>query len=114
MHMDRSMLQRALLLLLLATTSATGEHNATHKRQFSASLSLCMPCPPLPGEHPSPTSQRTHALLRLSTPSPTCSEADTKKYCCLRRSSLPSGVASLGYSTALMADARSFSMVALM
>lgn len=42
----------------------------------------------------------------------TCSDADTKKYCCLSLSSLPSGVLSLGYSTALMAAARSRSAVA--
>ena len=32
-------------------------------------------------------------------------EAETKKNCCLRRSSLPYSVASLGYSTALMSSA---------
>lgn len=42
----------------------------------------------------------------------TCSEALTKKYCCFRRSSLPSGVESLGYRTALMAEAESFSATA--
>ena len=39
-------------------------------------------------------------------------EADTKKNCCLRRSSLPYSVASLGYSTELMSSALRFSSTA--
>ncbi len=39
-------------------------------------------------------------------------EAETKKNCCLRRSSLPYSVASLGYSTALMSSALRFSSTA--
>ena len=37
------------------------------------------------------------ALKRAIT---SCRDADTKKYCCFRRSNLPSSVASLGYRTA--------------
>lgn len=40
------------------------------------------------------------------------SVADTKKYCCLRRSSFPPGVESEGYSTEEMASARSFAAMA--
>lgn len=51
---------------------------------------------------PGPTRQVVSGGWRL-----TCTDAQTKKYCCFSRSSLPSGVESLGYSTALMASARS-------
>mmetsp|Transcript_39625 Transcript_39625/g.97060 ORF Transcript_39625/g.97060 Transcript_39625/m.97060 type:complete len:313 (-) Transcript_39625:888-1826(-) len=40
--------------------------------------------------------------LRLKRRSTSCSVALTKKYCCLRRSSLPSDVLSFGYSTCVM------------
>lgn len=43
--------------------------------------------------------------VALNRPSTSWSEADTKKYCCLRRSSLPSSVASLGYRTAVISAA---------
>ena len=45
------------------------------------------------------------AGVALNRPSTSCRAADTKKYCCFRRSSLPSSVASLGYRTAVISAA---------